>query len=481
MKIVSFILLSCFSVYGQWITGFYDAQNGVLSPSQVPWSKYTHVIHFAAAPNSDGTVDLHYLVPSEIAQLVAARPAGKKVLFCLKDNDGDTNAFPAATSPGEIATFVSNLVAFTNQYGYDGIDIDWEANTDVGQYSDLIARLRVAMPGKVITMDGGNWGGLESVAANSASSLDQVNVMCYDMDSASNGYSWYDDALYQAGNSQLLTCDWRMRSFTAAGVPASKLGIGIPFYGRRWSGVTQALVNGSFSPSTFLYRDLAVDGSRFQTQYMNYDGTYKANYLSIPNLGEFDSYVGPEHLHDTVAWQRSAGFGGFMTFTMDYEFIAGRSGDAATPLSAALANEVFGSGGAVASSPAPSAPSAPSSTPAPAPAPAPVPVAAPVPAPAPAPVPHAPVVLSANPQGIMSTPMYSTPMTVVTDVAGTCRYATTPGVAYSDMQGMFMDQGTTHVTTLNGLNSGPNDFYIRCQDGSGNTSSVDFFTYLNLP
>src|SRR5579862_7512238 len=184
MKVVCFILLSCFSMYGQWITGFLGAQNGVLPPSRIPWSKYTHIIHFAAAPNSDATVDLHYLVPSEIAQVVASRPSGKKIMFCLKDNDGDLGAFPSATSPGQIGNFVQNLVNFTNQYGYDGIDLDWEANINVAQYSDLIARLRIAMPGKVITMDGGNWDGLWTIAANSASSLDQVNIMCYDLDGA---------------------------------------------------------------------------------------------------------------------------------------------------------------------------------------------------------------------------------------------------------------------------------------------------------
>src|SRR5262249_48597976 len=116
------------------------------------------------------------------------------------------------------------------------------------------------------------------------------------------------------------------------------------FYGRRWSGVTHALVDGNFNASTVLYRDLATDSSRWQSQYQGYDTTYKANYLSIPGMNEFDSYNGPEFIKDAVAWQRSQGFGGFMTFTMDYEFIPSQSGDAAHPLSTALAAAVFGGG-----------------------------------------------------------------------------------------------------------------------------------------
>lgn len=462
MKFVYFTLLSCFSVYGQWITGFLGAQNGVLPASRIPWSKYTHIIHFAAAPNSDGSVDLHYLVPDEIAQVVASRPSGKKIMFCLKDNDGDLNAFPNATSPALMGAFVQNLVNFTNQYGYDGLDIDWEANINVAQYSDLIARLRSAMPGKVITMDGGNWDGLWTVAANNASALDQVNIMCYDLDGADNGYSWYDDALFQNGNSQLLTCDWRMHPFLAAGVPPSKIGIGIPFYGRRWSGVVAALVPGLFTQSTIFYRDLAVDTTRFQSQFQFYDNTYKSNYLSIPDMGEFDSYVGPEHIHDTVAWQRSAGLGGFMTFTLDYEFIASRTGDAASPLSTALANEVFG--GNAGPAPGPTSTPGPTTTPPPAPKPAGV----------------GPVVLSVTPSGNLPAAVTSVDITATTNVPATCRYGVGHTADFNYLSFGFTDQGTSHTTTIY-VSGGTNTVYIKCQDANGVTNTTDYVTVLNVP
>src|SRR5205807_4357140 len=145
-----------------------------------------------------------------------------------------------------------------------------------------------------------------------ASSLDQVNVMCYDMDAPGNGYSWHNDALTQAGNSAVATCDWRVRSFTNAGLANSKITIGIPFYARRWSGVTQPMINGNWSNTTVNFRDLMTDTSRWQSQYMVYDRTYKANYLSIPSMNEFDSYNGPEFINDAVAWQKAQGFGGFM-------------------------------------------------------------------------------------------------------------------------------------------------------------------------
>jgi len=166
--IVSGMLLALLPVglHGQWISGYYSSQNGVLPVSSIPWSKYTHIIHFAAAPGNV-TVELHYLSQADIKALIAARPAGKQVLVCIKDNDSQLNAFAQSTSPAMITTFVSNIVNFVNTNQYDGVDIDWEQNINVSQYNDLLTRLRKTMPAKVITMAAGNWGSLDECGRGS--------------------------------------------------------------------------------------------------------------------------------------------------------------------------------------------------------------------------------------------------------------------------------------------------------------------------
>jgi chitinase len=381
---------------------------------------------------------MHYLVQAEINELISSRPAGKKAIVCIKDNDSNSGAFASATGSGTIATFVNNIVNFVNSNGYDGVDIDWEQNVNVTQYANLMSRLRAAMPGKVITVASGNWSSLQSAAAASYANIDQINLMCYDMDSPSSGYSWFNDALMQNGNSAVMTCDWRVRAFTSAGVPASKIGIGIPFYGRRWNNVTQALVNGSFSQSTVLYRDLVSDGTRWQPQYQLYDSGYKANYLSIPSLNEFDSYNGTQSIQAAASWQKSAGFGGFMTFTTDFEYLAGQSGDARYPLSSTLYSSVFGG-----SAPPPSS---------------------------------GPSVSGGSPTGTLSASTTSATLSAATNVAATCRYATSGGVAYSSMPNTFaVTGGTAHSSALVGLLNGTSyNYYVRCSDSSGNVDTSDY-------
>ena len=432
--LAAFLLSTC--LHAQWMIGVYSSGNGTLPYSAIPWSKYTHIIDFAAAPDqaATGNVELHWLTQSDITQFINSRPAGKKAIVCIKDNDFNLNAMPTNTSPALINTFVSNIANFVKTNGFDGVDIDWEANVNTTQYTQLLSLLRAAMPNAVIMADMGNWGGLPNVASASQSYVDRINLGCYDMDNPGNGYSWYNGALFQNGNPNVATCDWRVSAFTSVGVANSKLSIGLPFYGRRWPGVLQALVNGSFSPSTVYYNQLVTDSTRWQPQYQYYDNSYRSNYLSIPSMDEFDSFTGTQEVQDAAAWIKSKGLGGALTFTLEYEYLTGQSGDAQYPLSTALANAMGGTTS------------------------------------------NAPVVSGGSPSGTLATSTTQTTMSVVTDISATCKYATTAGTAYASMPYTFaITGGTSHSSTMTGLTSGSSyTYYVRCSNTSGVADTSDY-------
>ena len=457
IKSLGIAMLLSGSVYGQWVTGYYSAQNGVESISNIPWNKYTHIIHFAAAPgvdgsgNGNGTVSLNYLTQAEINQINSSKPAGKKVLVCIKDSGSNTNAFAQDTAPGMVSTFVSNIVNFVNQNGYDGVDIDWEAGVNVTQYQNFLGLLKNAMPNKLVTIASGNWGNLPQVAAAAYPSIDQLNVMCYDMDNTGGAYSWYNDALLQNGDSSKMTCDWRVNAFTSVGVPAAKIGVGIPFYGRRHTGTSTPLTAGGSSQFTVFYRDLVTDPSRWQSSYMQYDSNYRADYLSIPALNEFVSYNGTKSISDTVAWQKSQGFGGFMTFAMEYEYLGSQSGDARYPLSSALYNDVFG-----ASSTQPTQPTQPPSAPVTADA--------------------GPVLSAGSPSGTLPASTTTATLSLATNVNAYCAYSTTAGTPFSSMPYAFsITGGTEHSTTVSNLTPGTTySYYVKCSDAAQVASAQDY-------
>ena len=57
--------------------------------------------------------------------------------------------------------------------------------------------------------------------------IDFVNIMSYDMGNAPKHHS----ALYSSDNSGRMTGDKAVKAHLAAGVPADKLVMGMPFYG----------------------------------------------------------------------------------------------------------------------------------------------------------------------------------------------------------------------------------------------------------
>ena len=67
-------------------------------------------------------------------------------------------------------------------------------------------------------------------------------------------------------------------------------------------------------------------------------------------------------------------------------------------------------------------------------------------------------------------------LSITTYQNATCRYSTTPGVAYEAMTATFTTTGgTEHATTVGGLRDGESySFYVRCQDTAGNANPDDY-------
>ena len=435
----------------QWVTGYYSDQNAIEGIASIPWRNYTHVNHFAAAAGigtngiGNGTVSLNYIEPANIPTFVAAAHAARKLaLVTIMDNPSQPYAFAQDATPALVATFAANIAQFVRDHGYDGVDLDWEQNIVPGEYQALLSALRDRLPSGIITAAMDPFAGLPDVAAASFSMLDQINIMCYDMDKW-HGYSWYDDALFQRGNNAVMSCDARIAPFLNAGVPSAKIGVGMPFYGRRWTGVNQALQTGWTATYTILYNQLVRDPTRWQPRYMYYDGQYKASFLSIPELNEFVTYTGPQQIQNVVAWAKGRNFGGFMTFAVEYEYLADQIGDGRYPLSSALHN-ALGDVTAAGATDAGTTVSAP------------------------------PTVVVAAPKGVLSGYSPQTTLTVATDIPAVCRYGPSAGIPFSALPNGFASTGATlHSSVLTNLASGTAyTYYLKCADPVTGVASADY-------
>ncbi|WP_405665654.1 glycoside hydrolase family 18 protein [Streptomyces sp. NBC_01527] len=147
---------------------------------------------------------------------------------------------------------------------FDGIDIDWEYPNACGltcdtsgrdAYGNVLAALRAKfgtgnLVTSAITADGSDGGKLDAVDYGGAAQyVDWYNPMTYDFFGAwdAQGPTAPHSPLtsYTGIPKEGYTSDAAVTKLRALGVPASKLLLGIGFYGRGWTGVTQDAPGGT--------------------------------------------------------------------------------------------------------------------------------------------------------------------------------------------------------------------------------------------
>ncbi len=153
---------------------------------------------------------------------------------------------------------------------FDGIDVDWEYPAaegnpgniyrpeDTQNFTALLAEFRrqldAVRPGLLLTIAApageSKYALIELDRIHT--SLDWINLMTYDFHG-----TWEMSTGFQANlrtsakdpSSPAYSVEDTVRGYLAAGAPAEKLVVGVPFYGRGWTGVTNAN-RGLYQPAT---------------------------------------------------------------------------------------------------------------------------------------------------------------------------------------------------------------------------------------
>ena len=127
--------------------------------------------------------------------------------------------------------------------GYDGIDLDWEDSVNLDDLVALAQALRAARPSMRLTYPAGaingNFQTVDPQMATLAASLDRFNVQTYYPSTAFAGQgwdSWFSSPLSGASGTTPIAIDDTLQRYAAAGIPKSKLGMGIAFYAICYTG-----------------------------------------------------------------------------------------------------------------------------------------------------------------------------------------------------------------------------------------------------
>lgn len=139
--------------------------------------------------------------------------------------------------------FAADCDRVVKEFALDGIDIDWEYPTssmanissspdDTENFTLLMQDIRAAIGNEkeltLATVASARYIDFKAILP----SVDFVNIMAHDMASAPKHHS----ALYPSGHSGDITSDGAVTAHLKAGVPPSKLVMGMPFYGRGGDG-----------------------------------------------------------------------------------------------------------------------------------------------------------------------------------------------------------------------------------------------------
>lgn len=230
------------------------------------------------------------------------------------------NFSPAAASAAGRERLARSCVAFMREYGFDGLDIDWEypvggglegndtSPDDRRNYTLLLQEIRRQLD-QAESEDDATY--LLTIAAPAGPSimenlelgtihepLDWINLMAYDFHGSWSERTNFNAPLFAPSddptpNAAALSVDAAVRGYLDAGTPASKLVLGVPFYGRGWTGALDTS-DGLYSTHTG-----AAPGT-WEAGVLDYDDIV-ANYLPSTFSRHWDDEAQVPWLHDSTS------------------------------------------------------------------------------------------------------------------------------------------------------------------------------------
>ncbi|MCL2086597.1 MAG: glycosyl hydrolase family 18 protein [Oscillospiraceae bacterium] len=254
---------------------------------KLDFSVITHVNYAFAIPTTDGKI-LPLENPTLARNVISrAHNGGAKALISVGgwsyNNQRLSTVFEKATESEQKAqAFAKNIAALCDNYGFDGVDIDWEYPTlnSAGLerlmrnlHSEMAARgklLTVAVPSGVSADGRYVYESAKAFCDKTLMYADWLNVMAYDNTSDSAGHASYNLAV----NSNNY---WK----NSRGLSKNKVVMGIPFYSRVYG---KDFVHGfSYDLVTAANRDnYNKDTATYNGMTVNYNG-----YSTVQNKTAF--------------------------------------------------------------------------------------------------------------------------------------------------------------------------------------------------
>ncbi|KAI1416055.1 glycoside hydrolase family 18 protein [Hypoxylon sp. FL1857] len=299
-------------------------------PQELPVSELTHILYAFADIDPDGTVkssdpivDLQKRYPddSKSNRTLNAYGAVKQLFIHKKYNRnlktmlsiGGWNYSPkfgaVAATDATRYQFATSAVKLVTDWGFDGIDIDWEYPSDEVEKENFVKLLEACRHAfdRYSLLHGVRYRFTISVASPASPQnyekldlaamnryVDTWNLMAYDYSGSWDTVSGHQANVFEYNENPArrnLSTDDAIKHYKSQGIHPRKILMGLPLYGRAFEGTSglgqnySSVGEGGPQPGVWYYKDLPKPGAK-----VIWDDVAKATYSYDENTKELISY-----------------------------------------------------------------------------------------------------------------------------------------------------------------------------------------------
>lgn len=356
IKCVIFVLLTLYTCEGQeykrvcYYTNWaqYRPGTGKYTPDNINPKLCTHIIYaFAQVVNSQiKTREWNdEQMFKKFQQIKQSNPQLKTLIGVGGWNAGSSEFTKMVENQSNRQTFIKSTLQFLRNFGFDGLDLDWEypaarggKPSDKQNYVLLVKELKGAFSRDNFLLTAAVPAGKSNIdngysVKQLAQYLDFFNLMSYDLHGSWERETGENSPLYPGshdkGAARQLNMNWAAKYWESQGVPKQKLIIGMGMYGRSFT-LTDPAHNTVGAPAQgpgqagqftreagFLsYYEICTKQESGQG-VTRWDDEQKVPYYTSGRL--WVGFDNEKSITEKVHWLKDSGYGGAMIWALDLD------------------------------------------------------------------------------------------------------------------------------------------------------------------
>ncbi|MBI2722235.1 MAG: T9SS type A sorting domain-containing protein [Bacteroidetes bacterium] len=255
----SWAAVSSTCVLNKKVFGWHPYWNGSTYTSY-QWNLLSDLCYFdyTTSPSTGNNTNASFAW-NTASVVTTAKANGTKIHICATMFSGHSTFWASTTAQN---TFINNIIALLNNRQGNGVNIDFEGmgSSDKVPFTNFITNLNAALnaanPNYQLSMAlyAVDWSGVFDMPALSAQA-DFFTIMGYDYYYSGSATAGPTAPLYNFQPTYNYTLPKSITYYIKQGAPASKLLLGLPYYGREWETTTNlapSATTGSFTSSRTL-------------------------------------------------------------------------------------------------------------------------------------------------------------------------------------------------------------------------------------